>query len=251
MQDKKGQTKTAVAYLIWSIFSAILWSMPLLMPLIATATQGGQIIAFPAYQLPKPVPLPSRSPEINALATGKFLIASQNLKGSNFSHTVVLLIHYDQRGAIGLTINAPTKVALSAAFPDIQGLQKTADPIFMGGPVSQNRMFLLLQADAPIEDAHRVVADLYVSTSRKVLEQVANDQTAAKRWRLYLGYAGWKAGQLENEISRGDWRLLPAEAETVFNTPPDEIWPKLIRQGPVKWLWLHGPVQPLLSTVGR
>ena len=144
---------------------------------------------------------------------------------------------------MGLTINVPTEVTLAAAFPDIQGLQKKADPIFMGGPVNRNRMFLLLQANQPIEDAHPVVADMYVSTSRKVLEQVATNQTSARRWRLYVGYAGWKAGQLENEVSRGDWHILPADAETVFNTPPSEIWPSLIRQGPVKWLWLHGPVQ--------
>jgi putative transcriptional regulator len=250
MQDSKGQTKTAISYLIWSIFSAILWSMPLLVPLIATATLSGQVMAFPPYQKSKPVRLSRRSPEINALATGKLLIASQSLNDSNFSQTVVLLINYDQKGAMGLTINAPTEVTLAAAFPDIQGLRKKADPIFRGGPVKQNRMFLLLQADEPIEEAHPVVADMYVSTSRKVLEQVANDHTSKRRWRLYVGYAGWRAGQLESEVSRGDWHILPADAETVFNTPPGEIWPNLIRQGPVKWLWLHDPVQPLLSTVG-
>jgi putative transcriptional regulator len=111
-------------------------------------------------------------------------------------------------------------------------------------------MFLLFQSDEPIKDTHPVVADIYVSTKQKVLEQIVNDQTSERGWRLYIGYAGWSAGQLENEVSRGDWHILPADAETVFNTPPNEIWPTLIRQGPVKWLWRHSPFRTRLSRVG-
>ena len=246
MQDRKGQAKTTVSYLIGLISSALLGSMLLMIPLMATATLRGQVVALPPHHLSKRVPLSKSSPEINALAAGKFLIASQSLNDSNFSQTVVLLINYDRQGAMGLTINMPTKTTVAAAFPDIQVLQKATDFIFVGGPVRQNRMFLLLQADEPIEDAHPVMAGIYMSTNRKVLEQVANDETSARRWRLYVGYAGWRAGQLENEVARGDWRILPADTETVFNTPPTEIWPNLMRQGPLKWLWRHGPIQPLL-----
>lgn len=213
--------------------------MLLIIPLIATPILEDQNISLPSYRLSKPAPFSIRSPAIDALATGKYLIASQSLDDSNFSETVVLLIHYDRNGAMGLTINVPSEFSLAEAFPDIQGLQKKTDLIFIGGPVMQNRMFLLLQADEAIEDARRVVADIHVSTSRQLFERVAKDQNPERRWRLYVGYAGWGAGQLENEVSRGDWHILPADAETVFNTPPNEIWPSLIQQGPVKWLWLH------------
>lgn len=236
-----AEATPAIFYLVKSFCRAISWAVLLMASLMATGVLCVQDVSIASYHLSKPASFATRSPAIDALAVGKYLIASRNLSDSNFSETVVLLIHYDGNGAMGLTINVPSEFSLAEAFPDLEGLQKKTELVFIGGPVMQNRMFLLLQADEDIKDARRVVADIYVSTSRSLFEQLANDQTSERRWRLYVGYAGWKAGQLENEVARGDWHILPADAETIFNTPPNEIWPTLIQQGPVKWLWLHVP----------
>ena len=171
-----------------------------------------------------------------ALSAGRFLVASKQLRDPNFSETVVLLLNYGERGARGVVINWPTEVKLATMFPEIRGLQRRVDTVYLGGPVERTRLLMLLRADKPRAGAEHVVDDIYVSTSRRVLFDALGRAGSATSVHVYAGYAGWAPGQLDREVARGDWHVLPADAEAVFSTTPTEVWRELIDKGAVQWL---------------
>jgi putative transcriptional regulator len=97
-------------------------------------------------------------------------------------------------------------------------------------------MVLLIRSSSTLEEAQQVMADVYVSSSRKLFERLVDKADTGERFRVYAGYAGWAPGQLDREVARGDWHVLPADAETVFDKAPADIWPELIRKGAIRWL---------------
>jgi putative transcriptional regulator len=167
---------------------------------------------------------------------GKFLVASRKLLDPQFSETVVLLLEYHTQGAMGLIINRPTELKLSAVFPDIKQLQHLPDTIYLGGPVSKNQLLLLIRTADPPEDSRHIFEDIYVSSSQEVIQQMIETSTIGQRFRLYAGYAGWGAWQLDHEIWRGGWHVLQADAETVFDKSAPEIWPALIQRSAAQWV---------------
>lgn len=167
------------------------------------------------------------------LAQGTFLVASRSLGDPNFSETVILVLAYDRHGAMGVIINRPTQVTLSMVLPELEGLPRGKEAVYLGGPVSVDQMLLLLRSATRPEDAHQVFADIYASASRTLLRKTTEDAGASMR--VYVGYAGWAPGQLEQEVSRGDWHVTTAEAEMIFDRAPAEIWPALIGRTAVQW----------------
>jgi putative transcriptional regulator len=179
---------------------------------------------------------PGRLASGTMLAKGQFLVASRSLSDANFAETVILLVDYHERGAMGLIINRPTEVRLATVLPNMAGLQQRADMVYIGGPVDRSRMVLLIRSSSALEEAQQVRDDIYVSSSRKLFERLVDKADTGERFRVYAGYAGWAPGQLEREVARGDWHVLPADAETVFDKAPADIWPELMQKGPIRWL---------------
>ena len=173
------------------------------------------------------------------LAKGKFLVASRQLTDPNFGKTVVLLLEYDKKGAMGVVINRPTKVKLSRVFPDMQGLQERTDTVYRGGPVSANQLLLLVRSGSEPEKSRRVFEDIYLTSSRKVLKRIIAGAIGGEKFRIFAGYAGWSSGQLDMEVSKGGWHILRADSETVFDKKPSEIWPELIRRSSAQWVRLR------------
>lgn len=190
------------------------------------------------YSGPSLISLPEQIPETalskgdqrsgHALSKGTFLVADRNMQDPRFRETVVLLFSYDRSGASGLIINRPTEVKISSVFPDIGVLRQEKGFFFIGGPVSINQVFILLRSGSPVEAAQHIFGDVYVSSSMSVLREFSTEE---KNVRLYAGYAGWTGGQLEMEVSRGDWHILKADAGTIFEREHSEIWPDLIGRG--------------------
>ena len=178
------------------------------------------------------------------LAKGMFLVASRQLRDPNFKETVVLLIDYGQDGAMGLVINRPSEVKLATVFPDIKELKERKDTIYVGGPVSVNQMLLLVGTSQMPEESQEVITDVYISSSWKVLERLMKNAAKDERFRIFAGYSGWAPNQLDFERARGDWHVLKADAETVFNKNPSEIWQELILRTSVKWVWVQMPFHP-------
>ncbi|MEE9149807.1 MAG: YqgE/AlgH family protein [Candidatus Tectomicrobia bacterium] len=179
-------------------------------------------------------PWPGRFPFETELASGVFLVARPQLRSPFFTESVVLVFSHDQRGAQGLIINRPSQVRLTTVFPELG--EERSDVFYFGGPVASNRMLLLLQSAQQRQGTQRVFEDIYVSTSRQALTQILTEPAAGERFRAYAGYAQWAPGQLEQEIVRGDWYVLAAEATMLFTETPAALWPALVRRRALKWL---------------
>lgn len=186
------------------------------------------------------------------LGKGVFLVASRGLHDPNFSKTVVLIVAHGEDGAMGVVLNRPTPVRLGALLPDVEGLEESHEPVFIGGPVAIERVTLLLRAASPPVDSLQVFGDVYFSGSITTLEQALSEEPPVSGMQAYAGHAGWGPGQLEGEVRRGDWHLVKADAAMVFSEAPQEIWRQLIdvhsgvwvRNGgrlPGRWAHLEWP----------
>lgn len=168
---------------------------------------------------------------------GDFLVATAGQAGA-FTHSVVLLIAYGPRGAMGLIVNRPTLLTLSKALkhsslPKV--LPKVLDKtLYLGGPVQLGHLTLLIRSRNQPPNTMHVIGDIYASTSLKTLQALANKSLKNTTYRGYAGYAGWGPGQLDDEIARGGWKVLPASADDVFSTDPASLWEKLNSRPPLQ-----------------
>ena len=160
---------------------------------------------------------------------GKFLVASRSLADPNFRRTVVFLVEYGEQGALGVIVNRPTAAKLSDVV-EPEGAERLDDPIYWGGPVAHGAMLLLLRASEAPEGALPVFRNVYRSGSRELLERLLSHPDSVENLRIYSGHAGWIPGQLEAEIERGGWHVMPADPDLVFTTAPSAVWSELIRR---------------------
>jgi putative transcriptional regulator len=186
-----------------------------------------------------PAPEPDQSP-----AQGKFLVASRQIKDPHFMRTVILLIEYGKSGAVGLIVNRPTKARLSEALPEVEGLQERDDFLYFGGPVALNELFLLVRSETEPEDSTQVFGRVYASSSEALLKRLSKEGEAGKSFRGYMGYSGWAPGQLEDELTHGDWHVIEADEASIFEKPPEEVWPDLIRRTESLQVMLGGQGAP-------
>jgi putative transcriptional regulator len=178
--------------------------------------------------------------QADKLAPGMFLVASRDLDDPNFARAVILLIHYDDaNGAMGLIINRQTDVPLSKVFEDLKEAKDRADPIYVGGPVETGTVLALVKSASKLKDAERVFGDVYLISSKVLLEKTLADGVEAAQFHAYLGYAGWGREQLEHEVELGAWHVLPADTGNVFHSDPDSVWPRLIRRTEVRIAQAH------------
>lgn len=168
--------------------------------------------------------------EQGELGKGSLLVASKNIKDPLFGESVVLLLNYDRRGALGLIVNKPTAIQISKILPESSRQPEKDDVVFIGGPVERDQIMLLIQTASPPEGAAHLFGNVYLSSSEEVLRRMHENPLPAERFRLFSGYAGWAPGQLEHEIARGDWSIMPATAELVFDHDPSGLWYRLIHR---------------------
>jgi putative transcriptional regulator len=182
------------------------------------------------------------------LGKGKFLVASRELNDPNFAESVILLLDYNENGALGVIINRPTDIALTELLPEVKALQKRKDIVYIGGPIARHMVMLLTQTPKPPQDAQKVFADIYLLSQQSELDRVLQSDGKRTRLRAYVGYAGWAAGQLDMEVARGSWLIVPAEAALIFDKAPAHVWPELIRRGEAQWTLNH-TVDPSISSL--
>lgn len=162
----------------------------------------------------------------------QFLVAMPGLEDDNFSHTVSLLCEHNDKGAIGLVINRPTDLTLNAML-DQMGLKHEAPApdehvVFWGGPVQPERGFVVHRDPGGWESCMPIGSGLYITTSRDVLAAIGEGR-GPKEFLVTLGYAGWGAGQLEDEILANSWLNTPVDSAILFNTPARNRWQNATR----------------------
>jgi putative transcriptional regulator len=158
---------------------------------------------------------------------GMFLYASPDLPDPHFAHTVIVLVTSNDEGAMGIIINKPTTIPAADAVPDLNDDQGTLAPLYYGGPVDPTHIFIVLKDALPPAGALKVLDHVYMSWSRDVLDAAVKRDPSGKSLRIYSGYSGWGPGQLDMEISRGDWVLSDADPESIFSEDPGKVWPEI------------------------
>ncbi len=163
------------------------------------------------------------------LGVGKLLVASRSLGDPDFARTVVLLVRYDEKGALGLILNRRTDVPLSRVL-DLEAAKDRSDPVYLGGPVGPSAVFALLKSSTKMEKAENIFGGVYLISDKALFEQTISARPDPGAFHVYLGYAGWTQDQLRAEAQLGAWFVFPADAATVFNSDPDSLWLQMIQK---------------------
>lgn len=158
--------------------------------------------------------------------TNQFLIAMPGMADDAFAGSVVYLCEHNDKGAMGLVINKPIDISLKNLFEKVELELGASDlgsqPVYYGGPVQSERGFVLHDPQADDSQAFsstlKVPGGLAMTTSKDVLEAIASGQ-GPRRVLVTLGYSGWSAGQLEDEIGRNGWLTVDAAPQIIFDTP--------------------------------
>ncbi len=160
--------------------------------------------------------------------TDHFLIAMPNMVDPHFSRTLTYVCEHNDQGALGLVVNRPLDMTLSALLSQVDVshaapmLQKM--PVHFGGPVQVDRGFVLHQPVGEWQSTLAVNGRIGLTTSKDVLVAVGNGEGPAKLL-VTLGYAGWAPGQLENELAQNAWLTVQAAPEVIFDLPCEERLP--------------------------
>jgi len=156
--------------------------------------------------------------------SNQFLMAMPGMVDGEFAGTVIYLCEHSPKGALGLVINRPTDLSVAGLLEKIDLKLEIALPqnaaVYFGGPVHTDRGFVLHSPAGSFSSSIQL-GQLALTTSRDVLQAVAQG-SGPERLLVTLGYSGWGAGQLESEIAQNVWLTVPASAEVIFATPPED-----------------------------
>jgi putative transcriptional regulator len=174
---------------------------------------------------------------------GHLLVSSPALVDPNFRRTVVLIAHHDEDGAMGLVLTRPSDLASVDAVPALDGMPGADDVVYVGGPVQPEAFMVLAEFDDIDEAAAPIFDDVgFVPADAEPVD------LSIRRLRLFAGYAGWGAGQLEAELEEPSWIVVPALADDAFAEDPDLLWRVVLhRAGSEYSLMEHMPFDPGLN----
>jgi len=195
--------------------------------------------------------VPLRVPGAEDMANAVFLIANPGLQDPNFRETVVLVTQPREGGPWGVIINRPLDHRLTEVFTEYETLKNRKDVLFFGGPVARDGLVFLVRSLKPPPRAVPVLRDVYFISDIDWIDELLQRPEPTRGLRVYSGYAGWAPGQLQSEIARGGWHVLPADAATVFDKDPADIWPELIKRAGTKQTRKDDEAVPSYALVSR
>lgn len=170
---------------------------------------------------------------------GRLLVAAPSLLDPNFARSVVLIAEHGEGGAMGLVLNRPSETSVAEAVPELSQLSGGGEPVYVGGPVSTDSVLALAEVEDPDDASELVLGDVGF---------VQDPDVVARRGRIFVGYAGWSAGQIEVELDEEAWIVVPAEVDDVFSSEPDGLWSEVLRrQGGPFALLATMPLDPSLN----
>ncbi len=162
----------------------------------------------------------------SSMLKNHFLLSMPHLESDYFSASLIYLCDHNKDGAMGLVVNKPTDLELKDILQQLELISEETEfvkePVFLGGPVAEDRGFLLHRKDQRIWKSSLELSDqLSLTTSVDLLSELAQNR-GPEQYLFTLGYSGWEAGQLEDEIGRNLWLSCPASLDILFNLEPDK-----------------------------
>ncbi|MES2702394.1 MAG: YqgE/AlgH family protein [Bacteroidota bacterium] len=176
---------------------------------------------------------------------GKILIAEPLLNDPNFARSVIFLCEHSAEGSIGFILNQPTDYTLQDLLPELYVSHLN---IYQGGPVQGDTLHMLHRM-GNIPGSIEVAPGVYWGGSYEALkDMIWRNNYEPNDLRLFVGYSGWGAGQLEREMTEGSWLVADATDGVLFETSPDELWKKAIGLLGKKYAYLTNiPIDPQLN----
>jgi len=169
--------------------------------------------------------LPATAQEDDAV----LLVAHPAFRDLDYRQTVVLASPAPNGGHVGVILNRPTKRSLGSLFPEHEPSKKVVEPVYYGGPFSRGALVALVRADHnPGGGSVVVMKNVYLAFRANTIDQVI--ESTPNEARYYVGYIGWRPGELKGEIERGLWSVLSADVDMVFRKDMDGMWEELLQQ---------------------
>jgi putative transcriptional regulator len=176
---------------------------------------------------------------------GKLLVASPALVDPNFARTVVLITEHNEDGAMGIVLDQPSDSLVGEVVPQLADAAGSDSPIYVGGPVQPNAIVVLAEFSDPSAAAWIVVADVGFASADLDTGDLGS---VTRRARVYAGYSGWGAGQLEAEMELDSWIVEPPLPAELFPDAPDTLWNDVLaRKGGQYALVARMPEDPSLN----
>src|SRR5512145_1427608 len=170
---------------------------------------------------------------VTAFAQGQddavILVAHPAFRDLEYRQTVLIAAPAPNGGHVGVILNRPTRRSLGSLFPEHEPSKKVADPVYYGGPFSRGALVALVRADnAPGAGSVLLMKNLYLAFRANTIDHVI--ETTPNEARYFVGYVGWRPGELKSEIERGLWTVQGADLETIFRKDTEGLWEELQQQ---------------------
>ena len=179
-------------------------------------------------------------------AKGILLISEPILSDFYFNRSVVLLADHNEEGSFGLILNKPTDLKLSDISDDFSGIKAH---LFIGGPVKTDSIYFVHTRGDLVAGSSRIMEGLYWGGQADELrELILNKQISEKEIRFFIGYSGWKAGQLNDEYEARAWIASASNSDQVLHSDPAAMWRNLLMTlGKDYAMWANYPADPTLN----
>ena len=181
-------------------------------------------------------------------AQGSILISEPFLQDAYFQRSVVLLVEHNTQGSMGFVLNKKTDLIVNTFFPELEEYPEI--PIYLGGPVSANRLFFIHSlGDLIVPDSVKIKDRLYFDGDFEALKRyMQNGHSIEGKVKFFLGYSGWTEGQLGNEINKNSWVVSHAAKENVLLADGESFWKNSLEQlGSNYEAWAKYPKDPYLN----
>ena len=181
-------------------------------------------------------------------AQGSILISEPFLQDAYFQRSVVLLVEHNTQGSMGFVLNKKTDLIVNTFFPELDEYPEI--PIYLGGPVSANRLFFIHSlGDLIVPDSVKIKDRLYFDGDFEALKRyIQNGHSIEGKVKFFLGYSGWTEGQLGNEINKNSWVVSHAAKENVLLADGESFWKNSLEQlGSNYEAWTKYPKDPYLN----
>jgi len=157
--------------------------------------------------------------------TDSFLYFSEKNIEDFFYDSLIYICEHDERGAFGLVINQPLKLTTKKLFKSFQlnasNLVNDLDRVMQGGPVDADKVFVLHGEKSASDVSSKLLENLYLSTDAEILQRIGKQ--ADTTFKVFLGYCGWGANQLNEEVNDGVWEIIQTSHERIFNAKPSQL----------------------------
>lgn len=157
------------------------------------------------------------------------LVAHPAFRDLEYRQTVLIAAPAPNGGHVGVILNRPTRRSLGSLFPEHEPSKKVADPVYYGGPFSRGALVALVRADsAPGAGSVLLMKNLYLAFRANTIDHVI--ETTPNEARYFVGYVGWRPGELKSEIDRGLWTVNGADLDVIFRKNTESLWEELLQQ---------------------